>query len=254
MLEKRIIPALLLSEAKLVKTTKLKNPQYVGDPINTVRIFNNKEADELFLIDINASRSKKGPNFELLKEIATEAFMPLGYAGGISDMNQMEKVFSLGYEKVGMSSILFSRPELLTEASRNFGAQSVVAIIDIDKGMLGGKKAVNHLNHSEKFSPLELALKYQELGAGEILLHSVYREGTYTGYDLELIKEISSKISIPLVALGGGGSRDDLASALSSGADAAAAGSIFVYHGPHKAVLVNYPKRSEIEDILRKGK
>ncbi|MGE3609188.1 MAG: AglZ/HisF2 family acetamidino modification protein [Bacteriovoracaceae bacterium] len=254
MLEKRIIPSLLLSQGKLVKTVKFKDPKYIGDPINTVKIFNNKGADELFIIDIDASREKKEPNYSLLEQIATEAFMPLGYAGGIQNLSQMEKIFSLGFEKVALSSVLFENPSLITEAIKLFGSQSVVGIIDIDKSFLKGKKAFNHLNPKQSCSPLEMAMKLQELGAGEIILHFAYREGTYTGYDLELINQISKKLTVPLVVLGGASSKDDLASALKSGADAAAAGSLFIYHGPHKAVLVNYPKRIEIEEILLKGK
>ena len=254
MLQKRLIPCLLLQGDRVVKTIKFKDPKYIGDPINSVRILNNKGADEVFIVDIDASKKNQGLNFALLEQIATEAFMPLGYAGGIKTLEEIEKLFALGYEKVALGSGAFTHPQLITQASKRFGSQSIVGIVDVDKSFIGTKKAVNHLNHSQNSSPLAWALKLQELGAGEIILHSLYKDGTYTGYDLDLIEEISQKLSVPLVALGGAQSKDDLVSALKAGCDGAAAGSIFVYHGPLKGVLINYPSRPEIESILLKGK
>lgn len=254
MLEKRIIPCLLLQGDRLVKTIKFKDPKYIGDPINSVRIFNSKGADEVFIIDIDASRNNKEPNFELLEQIATEAFMPLGYAGGIKTLDQIRKVFALGYEKVAIGSGTFSHPELIPQAVKLFGSQSIVGIIDIDKSFLGIKKAVNHLNASQHSAPLEMALRLQDLGVGEIILHSKYKDGTYSGYDTELVEEISNKIKIPLISLGGASSKEDLSAALRAGCDGASAGSLFVYHGPLKGILINYPTRQEIESILLKGR
>lgn len=252
MLEKRIIPALLLSGPKLVKTIKFDKAKYIGDPINTVKIFNDKEVDELIIFDISCSKMKTAPNLSLLKEIASEAFMPLGYGGGISDLRMMESIFKLGYEKVSLNSSLFQNPQLLADAAKEFGSQSVLATIDVKTSIW--RKDLKVYNHAKKSieskSPLELARYYQELGCGEVIINFVDRDGTCQGYDLKSIKHLGESLNIPIVALGGAWTKDHLRECLQAGADAAAAGSMFIYHGTHKAVLVNYPKRYEIEEIL----
>jgi cyclase len=250
MLEKRIIPILLLDHGQLVKTVNFKNPIYIGDPINTVSIFNNKEVDELFIMDITCNRLNKSPNFELLQNLATEAFMPLGYGGGVNSMEELEKVFSIGFEKVSLNSALFNNLDLLPNAAKAFGSQSLVATIDVQKDFWGNKKVFQHKNKKLHKDVIQWAQKLENLGAGEIILQMVYQEGTFNGYDLDLISDISRKITIPLITLGGAKSLEDLKLALKAGADGAGAGSLFIYHGPLRAVLVNYPTRGEIQKII----
>ena len=252
MLEKRIIPALLLRDSGLVKTTKFKDPKYIGDPINTVKIFNDKQADELIIMDIEASAKDQGPNFELLSELATEAFMPLCYGGGVKDTATMEKLFKIGIEKVSLCSASLKNKNLFKEAAKMFGSQSVVASINVGKSGLFKKFQV--FGGETKLSPLELAREYQELGAGEVLFNFTYNDGMCNGYDLDFLKEATSVLNIPVIALGGAGTENHLIEGLKAGADAVAAGSMFIYHGPHKAVLINYPDRTKILNILDKAK
>ncbi|MBN2881017.1 imidazole glycerol phosphate synthase subunit HisF [Candidatus Woesearchaeota archaeon] len=241
MYRNRIIPCLLLQEDGLVKTIKFKNTTYIGDPINAVRIFNDKEVDELFFIDISASKNKK-IQFEYLKKIASECFMPLGYAGGIKTLEDAKKIFSMGFEKISLTSVVFKNPKLISEISKVYGAQSVLVTIDVKKNIFGKPKVFNYLeNKLTAYDPVEFAIRMEKLGAGEIIINSVDNDGVMKGYDLELIKLISKSVSIPVVALGGAGTLDDLKKVVDAGASAAAAGSLFIYYGPHKAVLINYP-------------
>lgn len=249
---KRIIPCLLLKGSGLVKTVKFKDPKYVGDPINAVKIFNDKEVDELLFLDITASKNKKEPQFELIKDIASEAFMPFGYGGGITSLDQIEKLFKIGVEKVVINSAFHSQPDLISKAAEIFGSQSIVVGIDVKKNFWGKYEVVVPLTESAaKLSPLETALKAQDHGAGEIILNSIDRDGTKQGYDLNIIKQIADSVQIPLVACGGAGGIMDLRNALSEGgASAASAGSMFVFHGKHNAVLITYPTRDEIENLI----
>jgi len=237
----RVIPVLLLSDSGMVKTTKFNAPIYVGDPINAVRIFNAKEVDEIVILDIDATRFGRGPNFERIEQIASEAFMPLGYGGGIKTTQQMEKLFKIGIEKIIINTAIHENPALLREASQIFGSQSVVASIDVKKNILGryhvyfecGKKRADfELNYYISF--------VQEQGAGEIILNSIDKDGTMSGYDLKLISSVSGQLRVPLVTLGGAGSVEHFDDALKAGASSVAAGSMFVFHGKHKAVLISY--------------
>lgn len=239
----RVIPVLQYQNQGLVKTINFKNPKYVGDPINAVKIFNDKEVDELAFVDITATREKKEPDYARIKELAEECFMPLAYGGGITTTDQIQKILSLGVEKVIINSSAITNQKLISEAAALFGSQSIVVSIDIKKKFIGGYKV--HYYSGEKSiaeTPMEFAKQMEKLGAGEIIVNSIDRDGTYKGYDMELLKNITSTVSIPVIALGGGNSFDNLYAAVKEGgASAVAAGSLFVFHGPHRAVLINYP-------------
>jgi cyclase len=237
----RVIPTLLLSGFGLVKTRKFADPVYVGDPTNAVRIFNSKEVDELMLLDIDASRSRRGPDFALLEEIAAEAFMPLGYGGGVASVGVMERLFRIGFEKVVINSAIYENPALLREAVACFGSQSVVASVDAKKDFLGRYRVVSRGGTVRQPEDLSVVLqRVQDDGVGELILNSVDKDGMMLGYDIELVSRGADVLRIPLVALGGAGSTDDMKDALKAGASAVAAGSMFVFHGVHRAVLISY--------------
>ena len=251
MLRNRIIPSLLISNKRLVKTKKFKNPVYLGDPINAIKIFNEKQADELVVIDITASKNKQGPNFNLIEEICSECFMPIAYGGGINSIEHIQKLIQLGVEKVILGETAFTNKTLLKEAIAIFGSQSIVGMIDIKTTLLNKKPRVfiNNGKIDTKKTPLEYALELQEIGVGELILQDITREGTRTGYPLELIKEISSKLEIPLIALGGAGSKEDFSKAIKAGASGAAAGTLFTLQPPHDAVLIKYLSNEEIKSL-----
>lgn len=252
MLRTRVIPVLLLKDQVLVKTVNFKKPGYIGDPINTCRIFNELEVDELSFLDITASSEKRGPNLEILKEISSECFMPLSYGGGISSLGQAESVFKIGFEKVILNTASLVKPELITEISRIFGSQAVVVAIDVKKNFWG-KYQVHGLNGTEnhKYDPVEWALKVEELGAGEILLTSIDQEGTWKGFDIELVKKVSQHCTIPVIAHGGAGNLDHIKDVVkSAGASAVALGSMVVYQQKDMGVLVNFPDREELTKVL----
>ena len=240
-LQPRIIPVLLLHKGGLYKTKQFKNPSYVGDPINAVRIFNEKEVDELLILDIDCSKEAKEPNYTLIEEIVSEAFMPIGYGGGIASLHIAKKVFQLGVEKVIINTALDKNKELLAQIASIYGAQAVVASIDYKKSFLGCTKA-HYISGTKKsaYTPLELAQIAEEAGAGELILNSIDREGTYQGYDLELLKQVVTAVQIPVVVSGGASSNQDFAAAKQAGASGMAAGSMFVYQRPHNAVLISY--------------
>ena len=235
-----------------MKTTGFSKPRYVGDPINAVRIFNDKEVDELVFLDITATREGREPPFDLLEEIATECFMPLCYGGGVRSIEHLRRLFALGIEKVAINSFATVSPEFLREAADAFGSSSVIASIDVKKDWRGRYRVVSHgATRRTNLTPAEFAVEMERQGAGEILLTSVDRDGTMSGYDLDLIRTVTSAVGIPVVACGGAGSVDDLAKAIRvAGASAAAAGSLFVFHGPHRAVLITYPGASELRRAL----
>ena len=248
----RVIPSLLLRNGGLVKTVRFEAPRYLGDPINAVRIFNQKEVDELMFLDIGATTAVRGPNFDLIQDIASEAFMPFAYGGGIRTVEDVRKVVGLGVEKVLLNAAAVERPELITEASALAGSQSVIVSIDVKKGLLGRYEVVTH-NATRKtgLNPVEWAQQAQACGAGEIVVNSVDRDGTMKGYDLVLLRRIADAVSVPVVASGGAGSLDDFAAAVrEGGASAVAAGSLFVFHGKHRAVLITYPEYSSLEARL----
>lgn len=252
MLETRVIPCLLLHDRGLVKTINFKHPNYIGDPINTVRIFNDKEVDEVAIFDIGATTQNKEPDFELLKEIASEAFMPLLYGGGIKTIDQMHKIFNIGYEKICISSLLFENPELVKKAVSIFGAQSVVGCIDVKNNFFSGKKVLTHNGKTSIKKTLDEVINHvMDLEIGELIVNSVTKDGTFQGYDYDLIKYVSEKLTIPVIPVGGASSLSDFSTAVKNGASAVAAGSLFVYNGIHKAVLISYPQRSELEKLFK---
>jgi cyclase len=251
MLRNRVIPCLLLSENKLVKTIKFKNPNYVGDPINAIKIFNEKGVDEIVVLDIMASKRSLEPNYKLIEELASECFMPLCYGGGIRTFSQAKQIFGLGVEKVCINSSLISNISLIKEITSYFGTQSVVASIDVKKNLFNNYKIFSHVSGTSiNRNLIELVNEAIEQGAGEIMLNAVHSDGLMVGPDLNLIKQITEKISVPLIYIGGIGSLGDIKNAVGAGASAVAAGSFFVYHGPHRAVLITYPSYEILKKLL----
>lgn len=247
----RVIPTLLLKGKGMVKTVNFKNPNYLGDPINAVRIFNEKEVDELVLLDIDATSEKREPNYTWIKDIVSESFMPVGYGGGITTIEQIKKIFDLGVEKVILNSAAFDF-DLISKAASIYGGQSIVVSIDAKKSFFGGYNVyTNGGEIKHKISPEDFAKKVVEAGVGEIIIQSIDKEGLMKGFDLTLTEMVSKSINVPIVASGGAGSIQDLKDVISiGGASAVAAGSLFVYKGKHKAVLINYPSMSEIQKII----
>lgn len=246
----RVIPCLLLRGGGLVKSVKFKNHRYVGDPINAVRIFNDKEVDELVFLDIGARASNTGPNFELLADIASEAFMPLGYGGGIRDFDDIKKLYALGVEKVILNTVAHVTSDLVSRAAEHAGSSGVVVSMDVKRSLFGNYSVVTHCGTKvTSHRPVEYAKKVETLGAGEILLNSINRDGTMEGYDLDLVNQVSHAVSIPVVAVGGAGNIGHFKDAVDAGASAVGAGSMFVFHGKHRAILITYPGYNEIKDI-----
>lgn len=247
----RVIPTLLLQGNGLVKTVKFKDPKYVGDPANTLRIFNEKEIDEIVVLDISATNEQRKPRLDLIRELASEVFMPLCYGGGVTTVEEIEAILRAGVEKVAVNSACFTHPETIREASSRFGAQAIVAAIDVKKGLFGGYKVYSHGGKKgHNVDPVTHARRMEELGAGEILLTSIDRDGTQEGYDLELVKQVAAAVRIPVVAAGGAGKLDDFKAAVTAGASAVAAGSFFVFHGKHRAVLITYPSGQELQSLF----
>ena len=241
----RIIPTLLIQDGALVKTQRFAKPKYLGDPLNAIRIFNEKCVDELCILDIIASKEEKEPDFDLLEKMASEAFMPLSYGGGIKNFEQVKRLFRIGYEKVVINTSAYNNIDLIKQASEYFGSQSIVCSIDYKKSLFGyncyigdGKKKVNA-------TPVECAKRYTQAGAGEILLYSIDKDGMRTGYDTNMITKVSEEVSVPVIACGGAKTIKDIKNALDAGADAVAAGSLFVFFGEKQAVLINYPTEEE---------
>ena len=253
MLKTRVIPTLLLRNGGLVKGQQFKNHKYVGDPINAVKIFNEKEVDELVFLDISATPSNRDPNYELVEDIASEAFMPLGYGGGVTSVRQIEKLFSIGVEKVIINSAAFHHPDLIREASQVAGSQSVVISMDVKKMIFGGQEVyVENGTKRTKMKPDEYAKKMQDLGAGEIILCSIDSEGMGVGYDTKLVELVADSVEIPVVALGGAGKLQDLSDIVNkTSVSAVAAGDLFVFYGGHRAVLITYPQYAELEQLFQ---
>lgn len=251
MLRYRVIPTLLLQDSGLIKTTQFGNPVYVGDPLNAIRIFNEKEVDELIVLDISASKKNSPPNYSLIEEIAGECFMPLTYGGGIKNLNQAKQIFSLGVEKISIQSAALENTRIVSEISDHFGSQAVLVSIDIKR---------NLMRKPQLFSSIGLKITQQNwlkaldqlthAGAGEILLNSVDKDGTLSGPDLEIIDLASRRVTVPLIALGGISCLHDIKECVAKGANAVAAGAFFVFHGPHKAVLITYPKYQDLIDLF----
>lgn len=240
----RVIPCLLVRGNGLVKTRKFKDPVYVGDPINAIRIFSDKEVDEIVVLDIDASREGREPNYALIEEMAGEAFMPMAYGGGVRNIEQVRRLIRSGIEKVVINTAATESPEVLREAADMFGSQAVVAAVDVKKTLLGGYRVVvKSATVNIKVSLDDHIQNLVAAGAGEIFLNNVDRDGMMEGYDLQLISSVTQKVNVPVVACGGAGTVEHLAQAVTEGgASAVAAGSMFVFHGKHRAVLINYPK------------
>ena len=255
MLRPRIIPCLLIKNGGLAKTINFGNQKYVGDPINAVKIFNEKEVDELIVLDIGATVLGKTPNYILIENLANECRMPLCYGGGVKTVEQVEKIISLGVEKVSLSSAVLDTPELITEAAERVGSQSIVVALDYKK--TGIRRRYEILTHNglrkTGFNPVEFARKVEELGAGELLVNSIEKDGVMTGYDLDLATQVREVINIPLTVLGGAKSLESIEDLIHRfGIIGAAAGSLFVFKGKYRAVLINYPDRTTKESITRK--
>lgn len=253
MLRPRIIPSLLVHENGLVKTVNFKNPKYVGDPINAVKIFNEKEVDELAVFDIDATVLGKEPNYSLIERLASQSMMPLCYGGGVKTVEQAQRIFSLGIEKIALSSAVLHNPKLITEISDRVGAQSVIVVLDVKKKLLGGYEVYTHNGKKATgINPFKFVEEAQKLGAGEIVINSIDKDGGMKGYDLDLIAKVREKISLPMTVLGGAGSLQDIEKVVDvHGVIGVAAGSLFVFKGPYKAVLINYPTQVEKNKIFK---
>lgn len=253
MLKPRIIPCLLLQNKGFVKTRKFKDPVYLGDPRNIVKIFNEKEVDELLILDINVSKINSTPNFQLLSEISDEAFMPMAYGGGITSLIEIEKLFNIGFEKVILNTCLIRNIDFISEAVKIAGSQSIVICIDVKNNFWGKKELYVHSTYQLKnINIFDYAKKCEQLGAGEIIINSVDRDGTFAGYEINLIKSFTDILNIPVIACGGAKNYQDLFDVcVNGGASAASAGSLFVFQGNLKAVLINFPSQNEINNLFR---
>ena len=254
MLRPRIIPCLLVHDKGLVKTVNFKNPKYVGDPINAVRIFNEKVVDELMVVDIDASIKKQEPDYKMIEYIAAECRMPLCYGGGIKNKEQAQRIFSLGVEKVALSSVAVERPQIVSGIANIVGNQSVVIVIDVRKNTFSGKYEIWIYNGTKLtgLDPCSFAEHMEKEGAGEIVINSIDNDGEMKGYDLTLVEKIRKCVNVPITVLGGAGSLQDIGQLINTqGTIGAAAGSLFVFKGKYKAVLINYPNRDEKDKLIR---
>ncbi len=258
MLRGRLIPALLIHKRGFVKTKKFRNPVYVGDPINTIKIFNQKEVDEIVIYDIDATVENREPNYKFIMDIVGEAFIPVCYGGGVKRIQEMERLFRLGVEKVSISHQAVYNPHFVKDACRIFGSQAIVVTLDYKSKIFKKEGKIVYTHNGRKCSGitvLEMVKKLTDYGVGEIILNSISKDGTKEGYDFEFIKKISDKIKIPLVALGGARDLLDMKNVIKYyGASAAAAGSLFVFYGKRNAVLINYPAEEEINALFQADK
>lgn len=253
MLRSRIIPCLLVQNGGLVKTTRFADPKYVGDPLNAVRIFNEKQVDELIVADIDSTVLGRDPDYDLIANIAAECRMPLCYSGGIKTSEQIERIIGLGVEKVGLGSASIYNNSLIEKAAQRVGSQSIVVVMDVKKsGLLGRYEVFTHNGKKNaSINPVEMARKVEDLGAGEILLNSIDRDGTMKGYDIPLIDSVRDVVRLPITVLGGAASLDDMRGLADRfGVIGAAAGSLFVFKGKYRAVLIQYPQPDEKDTLL----
>ena len=255
MLYPRIIPCLLIHNKGLVKTTKFKDSKYVGDPLNAVKIFNEKEVDELIVVDIDASRYDKEPDYKMIENLAIECRMPFCYGGGIKTIAQAQRIFSLGVEKIAVSSAAIENPKLISEMAERVGNQSVVVVLDVKKKTLSSKYElyIHNGTKSTGIDPVSFAAEMQKSGAGEIVINSIDQDGVMKGYDMNLINKIREVISIPITVMGGAGTMEDIGNIIQQhGIIGVAAGSLFVFKGKYRAVLINYPTENEKNTLLEK--
>ena len=253
MLRPRIIPCLLVKNKGLVKTTRFKDPKYVGDPINAVKIFNEKEVDELIVLDIDATAEKREPDYRMIENLAVECRMPLCYGGGIKTVEQALRIFGLGVEKVAISSAAMDSPELARRIAQRVGNQSVVVVLDAKKSARGDNYEIWIRNATQNTGrcPVEMAQQFESLGVGEIVVNSIDNDGVMKGYDFALIDQVRAAISVPMTVLGGAGSLKHIEALISRyGIVGAAAGSLFVFKGVYRAVLINYPKPYEKDGLI----
>jgi cyclase len=255
MLRTRIIPCLQLIDQALVKTVKFGKYNYIGDPVNTVRIFNELEVDELCFLDIRATVEKRQPNLKILTEIANECFMPLSYGGGVKDMEMARKILAIGFEKIVINSAVFNNPILITQISEHSGNQSIIGSIDVKKNVFGNYKVYSHDGiKNTNIDPVEWAQNLEALGAGELLVTSMDRDGTWKGFDIEMTKMISNAVSIPVIANGGAGDIEDIGQVIHDGnASAVALGSMVVYQANGMGVLVNFPDKIKLSKVILKS-
>lgn len=253
MLRPRIIPSLLIHDKGLVKTVKFKDHKYIGDPINAVKIFNEKEVDELAIFDIDATVLGNEPNYILIEKLANQSRIPLCYGGGVKTVKQAQRIFSLGVEKIALSSSIIQNPNLITEISEKVGSQSVIVVLDVKKKLLGGYEIYIHNGKkSTGISPIKFAKMAQKLGAGEVIINSIDNDGMMNGFDMNIIAKVREEITIPLTVLGGAGNLEDIKKViLKNGIIGVAAGSLFVFRGVYKAVLINYPSKEEKNTIYK---
>lgn len=255
MLRPRIIPCLLIRNKGLVKTVKFKESKYIGDPLNAVKIFNEKEVDELIVLDIDASTEGREPDYALIKKMAMECRMPFCYGGGISTVEQARKIIGLGVEKIAISSAAIQNPDLVRKIAQEIGSQSVVVVLDVKKKLLGGRYDV-WINNGKKNTGkclLDMCNEFQEQGVGEIVINSIEYDGVMKGYNFDVADKVHQKVHVPLTILGGAGSLEDVGALISKfGVVGAAAGSLFVFKGVYKAVLINYPTFSERDSLLER--
>ena len=256
MLSPRIIPCLLVHNKGLVKTVKFKDAKYVGDPINAVKIFNEKESDELMVLDIDATVENREPDYKMIENLATECRMPLCYGGGIKTVEQATRIFNLGVEKIALSSAAIENPNLVSNIAKEVGSQSVVIVVDVKKKMFGGYDVYTHNGTKKTKVDLEkFVTDLQSFGVGEIVINSIDNDGVMKGYDLSLIEKIKPLINVPMTVLGGASSLDDIERLIEKfGIIGCSAGSLFVFKGKYKAVLINYPKQEEKEKLIRNMK
>lgn len=247
MLKPRIIPCLLIRDNGLVKTLNFSNDKYIGDPINAVKIFNEKLVDELMIIDIDATVKNFDPNYNLIKKVAAESQMPLSYTGGIKNLEQMKRIIGYGVEKVGISSTAVSNPEIISNASKEFGSQSVVGVLDVKKKLFGGYSVYTHNGSKDSGYKLEDLVKiFISMGVGELVINSIDNDGVMKGYDVEIVNCIKNIVTVPISLIGGAGSLNDIKKLVDKfKIIGAAAGSLFVFKGKYKAVLINYPNQDE---------
>lgn len=253
MLYPRLIPVLLVKNKGLVKSVKFKDYKYVGDPLNAVRIFNEKESDELMVIDIDATVEGREPDYKMIEDLASECRMPLCYGGGIKTLKQSKMILALGVEKVALSSAVLENPRLVSEIAEQVGGQSVVVVLDVKKKLFGNKYEcyTRNANINTRICPFEFSQRAEKLGAGELVINSIDRDGGMKGYDLEFIEKIKTLVNIPVTALGGAGSLADITALVAQeGIIGAAAGSFFVFKGKYRAVLISYPNLEEKESII----
>ncbi len=255
MLYPRIIPCLLVHNKGLVKTIKFKDPKYVGDPINAVKIFNEKESDELMVIDIDATAENREPDYKMIENLANECRMPLCYGGGIKTVKQATKIFNLGVEKIALSSAAVLNPSIIKEIAKEVGNQSVVVVLDVKKKMFGGYDIyIQNAKKKIKKDLNKFILELQELGVGEIVINSIDNDGVMKGYDIGLIDSLKPLINVPMTVLGGAGKIEDIGELIKRfGIIGVSAGSLFVFKGKYKAVLINYPKQDEKEKIIKEN-